>query len=268
VNAERRFVAGIECSIAEPQGAGKTTPTIICLHGIGGDDASFQPQLDQLSEFYRVVSWNMPGYRQSTPLPVVTFEALAAKVQSVIEALDYGPVHVMGQSIGGMIAQEVFHRAPATVRSLILVATTTAFGGRDESFKKTFLAQRLKPLDDGSTMAEMARDAIPAIVADEADDAVIHSAIDSMAKLNSDVYREVLNCLVTFNRRDEWSDITCPVLLVAGSEDTNSPASTMKKMADKLAHAEYHVLANAGHLVNLEKGDQFNQVTLKFLHRH
>ena len=79
------------------------------------------------------------------------------------------------------------------------------------------------------------------------------------------VYRQVLDCLVTFSRRQEWSDIHCPVCLVAGSEDTNSPSVTMKKMADKLPHAEFHEIEGAGHLINLEQGTRFNNIVYDFL---
>ncbi len=46
---------------------------IICLHGIGGDTTSFQPQLDGLSDSNRVIAWNMPGYGGSTALTPPTF---------------------------------------------------------------------------------------------------------------------------------------------------------------------------------------------------
>ena len=86
-----------------------------------------------------------------------------------------------------------------------------------------------------------------------------------MAPLDPDVYRDILRCLVTFNRRLEWFQITCPVCLVAGSEDTNAPSATMQKMAAKLSHARYHEVEGAGHLVNLEKGPEFNTIVRAFL---
>lgn len=134
----RKIIAGIDCVITEPDKATFATQTIVCLHGIGGDDASFAPQSEELSENYRVVAWNMPGYGQSVPASPLTFEVLSDRLQQAIAALDVGPVHLMGQSIGGMVAQEVYFRYPQSVRSLILVATTSAFGGKDDSFKNAF----------------------------------------------------------------------------------------------------------------------------------
>ena len=258
------IIADIDCLISEPDVTDAGTETIVCLHGIGGDDASFEPQLP-LADQYRVIAWNMPGYKKSATVSPLTFEVIAEKLHRFIIALDAGSVHLMGQSIGGMIAQETYHRYPDSIKSLTLVATTAAFGGRDESFKNAFLKARLKPLDSGMNMQQMADAAMPAIVGKNTERHIIEAAINSMSSLNEDVYRDVLRCLVTFNRRAEWSKIKCPVCLVSGSEDTNAPAVTMQKMGNGLSHAHYHEIAGAGHLVNLEKGAEFNIIVRSFL---
>lgn len=270
MKTSRALIANIDCLICEPDSVNAQTETLICLHGIGGDHTSFAPQLDALAEHYRVVAWNMPGYQDSTPLANGSFELLASALARFIDALDVGSVHLVGQSIGGMIAQEMHHRnaqyfSSGKVKSLILVATTAAFGGRDDSFKQAFLEARLKPLDAGMSMRQIAEAAIPAIVGQNVDAHLIDMAIDSMAGIHADVYRDVLRCLVTFDRRTSWQTIDCPLLLIAGSKDTNAPAATMKKMADKVPQAAYHELAGAGHLVNLEKGEEFNNIVRCFL---
>ena len=263
----RRKLAGIEFSIAEPPGSadGANLETIVFMHGIGGDDTSFEMQSDALAEDYRVIAWNMPGYRNSDVLEAVTFETLSRALMQLLDAMALPAVHVAGQSIGGMVAQEFYVRYPQRAKSLILIATTSAFGGKDNSFRDAFLKARLKPLNHGVSMAELAKQAMPAIVGEAISSVALQSAIDAMANLNVDVYRNTLKCLVTFDRRSELSDIACPVCFIAGEKDTNSPASTMKKMAAKVALAEYHELAGAGHLVNSEEPDQCNQIINRFL---
>ena len=157
------IIADIDCLISEPDVTDAGTETIVCLHGIGGDDASFEPQ-QALADQYRVVAWNMPGYKKSVVVSPLNFEVLAEKLHRFIITLDAGSVHLMGQSIGGMIAQETYYRFPDSIKSLILVATTAAFGGRDESFKNAFLKARLKPLDSGMSMQQLASAAMPEIV--------------------------------------------------------------------------------------------------------
>jgi pimeloyl-ACP methyl ester carboxylesterase len=261
----RRVLAGIEFTDALPEGETAELQTIICMHGIGGDDASFLPQSSSLSDQYRVIAWNMPGYRGSPAIIPLTFESLSDALLKLIEALDVGPVHIVGQSIGGMIAQEFAHRHPAHVKSLVLIATTSVFGGRDESFKQAFLEARLKPLNEGKTMLELAQETVPIIIGSKVSGPVVDAAIASMSTVPVDTYKQVLKCLVTFNRRDELVKLDCPVCLIAGSEDTNAPAITMKKMSDKLPQSEYHELLGAGHLVNIEMSDDSNRIIRHFL---
>ena len=267
VTVKRSVTAGIDYTIAEPQHSDASTQTIICLHGIGGDDTSFLAQSESLSQYYRVVAWNMPGYQQSEPHTELTFAGLCEALLQFIDALESSSVILLGQSIGGMIAQDFYHRYPQRVRSLILVATTAAFGGRDDSFSEAFLSARLDPLDDGVSMQQMAQEAIPAIVGTNISDEALRSAIDSMSCLNSDTYRKVIKCLVTFDRFREWSDISCPVCLIAGSEDTNSPAATMHKMASRLPDTLCHEIKGAGHLVNLEKPEEVNEIIRSFIEK-
>jgi len=257
--------SGLDYTVAEPRNATSETPTIVCLHGIGGDDQSFLPQSEVLSTRFRVVAWNMPGYRDSKDLNDVSFAQLADSLKTLIEVLQLPQVHIAGQSIGGMIAQEFAHRYPEHVSSLVLIATTSAFGGKDDSFKQSFLEARLAPLDKGVSMQSLAEESIPQVVSAQCAETVKKSAIKSMASIRESSYRDILKCLVTFNRRNEFITIKCPVCLISGSDDTNAPAATMKKMADKLANAQYHEIQGAGHLVNLEKAAEVNQIIELFL---
>ena len=106
---------------------GNSTNSLICLHGIGGDDKSFEPQLKNLSSKYRVISWNMPGYKGSKTLENYTFENLCFSLNEFLSDLKIDNTTLMGQSIGGMLAQEFYFRYSHKVNSLILIATTSAF---------------------------------------------------------------------------------------------------------------------------------------------
>ena len=239
---------------------------VLCLHGIGGDHTSFADQLAQLGE-RRVIAWNMPGYGGSDPMVQMGFAALSSAVIALLDELGIEDVHLVGQSIGGMIAQEVAIRVPTRVASLALIATTTAFGGRDDSFKQAFVTARLGPLDAGVDMATMAEQAIPAIIGPSASADMRQIAVEAMGRIDETAFRQVISCLVTFNRRADQHRITQPCCLIAGSHDTNSPARIMAKMADGLANATFHIVDQAGHLVNSEYPDIVNAMLTNFFDR-
>ena len=244
---------------------GISSETIICLHGIGGDNESFEPQVNGLSSKYRIISWNMPGYKGSKPLENFSFQGLSTSLNEFLSDLKLEKVTLMGQSIGGMLAQEFYYHYPKKVKSLILIATTSAFGGRNEEFKKEFLEKRLKPILEGKKMKDLAKRFVPSILSKTATSDVINKAIESMEGVSEETYKKVIECLVTFDRYKDLPLIKVPCCLISGSEDNNSPSKTMMKMSDKLKFAEYYDLKNTGHLVNLESPVKTNNIVLKFL---
>ena len=247
-------------------GADMVGPPVLCLHGIGGDRTSFADQLGQLGG-RRVIAWNMPGYGGSDPLMQMDFAALSGAVVALLDALGIATVHLVGQSIGGMIAQEVAIRSSDRVASLGLIATTPAFGGRDDSFRQAFVAARLGPLDAGADMATLAQQAIPAIIGPAASAEMRQLAIAAMGRIDETAFRQVVSCLVTFNRRADQHRISQPCCLIAGAHDTNSPARVMAKMADGLANATFHIVDQAGHLVNSECSETVNAILTAFFSR-
>ena len=247
-------------------GADMVGPPVLCLHGIGGDRTSFADQLGQLGG-RRVIAWNMPGYGGSDPLMQMDFAALSGAVVALLDALGIATVHLVGQSIGGMIAQEVAIRSSDRVASLGLIATTPAFGGRDDTFRQAFVAARLGPLDAGADMATLAQHAIPAIIGPVASAEMQQLAIAAMGRIDETAFRQAVSCLVTFNRRADQHRISQPCCLIAGSHDTNSPARVMAKMADGLANATFHIVDQAGHMVNSECPATVNEILTAFFNR-
>ena len=241
---------------------------LVCLHGIGGDATSFAAQIDGLAgPGRRVLSWDMPGYGGSAPLSEMDFGTLCDRLCAALDALGLERVVLAGQSIGGMIAQEMAIRHPRRIAGLVLIATVPAFGGRDDSFRDSFLAARLAPLDRGDSMESLAAEAIPAVMGPGADTAAISDAVTAMAAIPESAYRQVLATLVTFNRREDQHRITCPCLLIAGGEDDNSPPRVMEKMASHLADASFQMIETAGHLVNSEAPEACNLAIEAFLRR-
>ena len=240
---------------------------VIFLHGIGGNSTSFTPQLEGIQGFTKT-SWNMPGYGQSnTGEFPPTFEYLSQRLSKFITALELEKVHLVGHSIGGMLALEHTVRASEEVSSLTLIGTTPSFGGKDETFKTAFLEARLAPLDEGKSKQDMAMDAAPFLVGPNASAEVITAVQKQLATVSEKTWRGILECLVTFNQRDALQNINLPCCVIAGSHDKNAPARTMEKMASQIANAEFHLLEGIGHMINQEASTKTNAIISQFLRK-
>ena len=243
-------------------------PALVFLHGIGGAARAFGPQLAHFGTSCRAIAWDMPGYGGSAALPEMSITTLAEALQAFVDALGLERPLLVGHSIGGMIVQRLIADRPQAARAIVLAQTSPAFGGRDPEWARTFLEARLGPLDRGETLRAMAPGMVGELVGDEPDPAGVALATQCMAAVPEATYRAAVRALVGFNLREALPRIAVPCLVLAGSKDTNAPAATMGKMAERIPSARYVCLDGVGHLANLERPGEFNQALDGFLVEH
>src|SRR5262249_34554509 len=83
-------------------------PALLLLHGIGSNSRSFRHQLADLSDGFDLIAWDAPGYGQSSdPADAFTLENLADRAVALLDELEIQRAHVLGVSMGGVIAQLV-----------------------------------------------------------------------------------------------------------------------------------------------------------------
>ena len=195
----------------------------------------------------------MPGYGASPPLPELAIATLATAAVALLDDLAIARASVVGHSLGGYVAQELALSYPERVDRLVLVATTAAFGRPGSTFNQKFLETRLEPLDRGLTPADLAPDVIDTLVGPETGPSVRRRARTMMAAIGVDAYRRALHALVPWDARHRLAEITAPTLCVAGEHDTTSPPPIVRRLADAIPGARFEVVADAGHLLNLEQ---------------
>jgi len=242
-----------------------TTPmsSLLFLHGVGGGHHAWEGQVPYFGGLgYPSHAWDQPGYGKSAIVEPYDLEQVSAALARLIESLGGEPVVLIGHSMGGFIAQEIYARYPQFVKALVLTFTSPAFAGGTSEFTKQFIASRIGPLDEGKTMAQVAARLIPTMGSNS------KLAERIMTGVPPDTYRKAVHLLTTFDRRKELAAIKVPTLLVAGSEDKVAPPSVMEKMASKIPGAEYVLLQGCGHLGPMDHPDAFNAALLAFLKRH
>lgn len=243
--------------------------SLVFLHGVGGGHHAWDAQLPFFAaQGYGAHAWDQPGYGESAGIEPYDLEDIAAALVRLIEKLDDGPVVLIGHSMGGFVAQETYARSAAHVKGLALCFTSAAFGGGGSAFAREFIEARIRPLDEGKTMADIAAKLMPTMRGAHSDAGGLALAGRIMSRVPPDTYRKAIALLTTFDRREQLARISVPTLVLAGSDDKVAPAPVMERMAAKIPGAEYVVLERCGHLGPMDQPDEFNAALLSFLQRH
>ena len=239
-------------------------PLLLFLHGLGGNRHAFDHQLSALSDRYRCVAWDVPGYGESAPMATMTFPGLAARLDQLIDALGSAPHAVIGHSFGGMIAQ-TWLRLGGVCGKLVLANSSAAFGKPGSEWNEEFLRARLAPIDEGLAPRDFARELITSLFFDRGKAAAMEAAVGTMAPLPAATYRQVIECLVAFDERANLERIRTPTLCLAAQHDRTALPKSVAQMAQRIPGAAYQCLAEAGHLAYVEVPEAFTAAIAAFV---
>lgn len=252
---------------------GSAEDALVLLHGIGGRAEVWEPQLEAFSSTYRVIAWNMPGYGGSAPLPQLTFPALADTLDALLDSLGARRIHLVGHSMGGMVAQEFLRHRATKIASVCLYATNPGIARPEtpdaaEAARlraEEFFRRRVGPIDAGMSMREMAEKLLDQLLAPGAPESARRAAVESVSAVPPDVYRAAMRAFLSFDGTDVVPNITTPTLVIAGGEDRTMPVDVVEAMARQIVGARFDVISGVGHLANLEDAPAFNRVLADFL---
>ena len=232
---------------------------VVLLHGLGGCWRDWAPQLDALHDRYRCVVVEHRGHgRSEATSGALSIELFASDVVAVCRALGIGRAHVVGLSMGGMIAQHVALQAPALVATLVLADTGAAM--------PAFIADGFRDYARGvrDTGHNDSRGVVP-----EFSPAWSQQVLQNRPEVVRDNQRETEGtdpevwCRAALAVADHdvtarLGEIKAPTLLVWGGEDMLVPVDLMAPpLRDGLPDARLEVLAEAGHLSNLDQPEAF-----------
>ncbi len=240
---------------------------IVFLHGLGLDRRCWQGQQAALTAAgFRCYTWEMPGHGAAAwDGQPITFARLAAQLIGFLDAEAITAAHLIGHSMGGMLALEVAATTSARCRSLTLAGSAALFGSADGRFQQQFLAERLGPLDAGQRLADLA----PALIADlclpTTGAETIADCIDALAGMEEAAYRATLAALVTFDRRAALPALSLPTLCLAAEHDRQAPPQGVVRLASKIPGARFQCLDQAAHLVMLERPDAMTAALIGFI---
>ena len=238
--------------------------TVVLIHAVGYDLTYWDRQIEFLQGDYHVVAFDLPGHGLSPAMSQDwSFEGVVRLIAKLIETVSDSPVHLVGISFGGMLAQATVLARPELVSTLTLIGTASRFSeaARDS------MRERAQATRAGGMAAVLAsslerwftpewRERRPDIV-DRVRKTILH---DDPA-----THAAIWELIANFDVHSRLGEIRCPTLVLVGELDPSTPPAAAAALADGIAGARMTVLPGVSHIATVEAPEIVNEELRKFL---
>jgi pimeloyl-ACP methyl ester carboxylesterase len=231
---------------------GLTRAQILALPGLLCDDFVWRAQADALGD---IADFTIADFRQ--------FDNLTAMARSALELVE-GQAHVVGHSMGGRVAFEIWRLAPERVRSLVVLDTGVHATQPGEAASR----QRLLDISAHQTMSDLADAWLPPMVhpMHYTDEAIMEPLRQMVRRADHEQHARQINALVT--RPDATAllaTIRVPTLVIVGRQDEWSPVAQHEQITDAITGARLEVIEDSGHFVTVERPDEVTSLLGEWL---
>jgi 3-oxoadipate enol-lactonase len=241
---------------------------LLLIHGLGYTRDGWGPARDLLSQHFLVVSFDNRGMGESdAPPPPYSAAALAEDALAVLDAADLDHAHVVGTSLGGMVAQELVLAHPERVGRLVLACTTP---GATRSYP---LPERTQAL-----FREMPTLQTEVALRRAVENSLAPDVVATRPALVDEIYAYRLahppdmrawqaqaDAGSVFDAWDRIGTISTPTLVLHGTADNVIDHRSSDVLAEKIPGARLEKLDGAGHLFFWEEPERFAAVVRAFL---
>ena len=228
--------------------------TLVFVHGAGGNHLLWNYQRKFFEHSYNVIAIDLPGHGEAGDEGEVSVGAYAGHLLHLVRALPGEAFCLSGHSMGGAISQEFALLYPQYVEALVLVATGARLRvlpeileGIQERFEETV-----------NSMCGYA-------FSKKASSNMIQKGIETLLQARPTTLHGDFAACDRFDVMDRVGTIRVPTLVVCGGDDVLTPPKYAQFLAEKIQGARLEIIGGAGHMVMLEKPDEFNSRIKEFL---
>ena len=251
----------IERLVAEDDGEGDA---VVCIHGLGGTSNTFGPLLPALQR-YRVLRPDLPGSGRSARAEgALSIQRYAEAVLAFCARARITRAHVVGHSMGTIVAQHLAVQQPKLVRSLTLFGPLLA----PPEPARTAMRARAVTAREGTAglhgiVGQLSQAALSSDTR-QRNPLAVAFVRESLMRQEPEAYARSCEALAGAEAA-AVERIDCPVLLVTGDEDGVAPPQAVRLMAEKIAGSRVQVLSRCGHWTPVEKPEECQRALREFL---
>lgn len=228
--------------------------TLIFIHGAGGSKKFWAAQVDGLYGRVNTVAIDLPGHGSSTGEGRRTVAEYADVVAEFIVSIDVPNPVLCGLSMGGAITQQLLLDHPAGFCAGILISTGAKLKVAQaifETIEKDYAAFV-------DMLNQFGRSA-------KSDADIVQIFVEDLQNCKPEVTYGDFQACNEFNAVDRLSEIKLPVLVITAEDDQLTPAKYGQFLEEHVQNARRVHIADAGHVVPLEKASEVNAAIRNFL---
>jgi pimeloyl-ACP methyl ester carboxylesterase len=243
--------------------------TVILINGIGQWHAAWWRNIDTIAAKFRVVSFDNRGIGDSDKPDIpYSLDMLAEDTLGLMDALNIEKAHLVGHSQGGGIALFVARKAPERVERMVLASTL--YWGPKVTMPSARAMQALS--DRSGDPLELVKRGTRIATSDdfEAQDPEGFQRIIDLrfqSQQPPHLYLRQSQAGLPYFNNDYIADFTPPhpVMLLVGEHDEVAQPANSEAIAAVWPESELFIMKDAGHMLNIQRPDEFNRVIVAFL---
>ena len=236
-------------------------PPLLFIHGLGGDHTMWFYQVAAFCTRFPVLTFDLRGHgrstRPDTPFGMADFARDAA---GLLRVLGFDRAHVVGLSLGGMVAQQLALAHAEVVTSVVIADSLCGVPPEFEAAMRTALR-----FIEENDMRTVARARITNAFSDQVNPALREHVIDLVARNDKRCYEHSARAAMGFACGEQLSGVRAPALVLVAEEDRVTPPALSDMIAARLPNARLVRLPRGGHINNMECPQEFNRAVGEFL---
>ncbi|MFJ7728809.1 alpha/beta fold hydrolase [Neobacillus sp. NPDC097160] len=239
---------------------GKGEPLML-IHGLGEVKEGWKNQFE-LADQYELIIPDLRGHGECTKTDNISIQTFATDLIGLLKELKIENAHILGLSMGGAVAQEIYRQAPDHCRSLLLISTFHFFPKKLKDLLFKNRKAKFEAVSEAGKQTEFL--AHMALYSWNKD---MMEVFSHFFRPKHQIFLESLKMCLEVNNRTLLPTINVPTLIIGGQYDSVLPVWIQACMHKLIPHSEFIIMRNTGHLAKLEAKDRFNQLLRRFLNQ-
>ncbi len=235
-------------------------PVLLLIHSLGANSYMWREQIAALKDRFRCIAFDCRGHGASSYEGEFTVPDVAADHKAGLEALGVESCHMLGLSMGGMIALDMNAHWPDMARSLIIADSfARPRAGAEDRIAATQEAVAYLSMKEFGN--QYAGDRLMPTTGFEK----IDELTAAIALVPPKAYVDTVRAVFTVDYTDALGKVAVPTLILIGELDDATPLPESEYMLERIDGAALKTIPGAGHLSNIDQPEAFNAAIAEFL---